>query len=428
MIKQYFQQAWAQMRQQPVMSAITVVGTALAVFLIMLVVMLQQVKVAPFAPESNRDRFLHASYATLSQPAYNAVSNSPMSVQTVNELFRSLKTPEAVTAYLARPMPRPAALPGHPSVSADVLETDDVFFRVFDFRFLAGHPYDYATFEAGIPVAVVTESMARHIFGRTDVVGQEFLLSYIPYKVCGVVRDVSTLATSCYGQIWVPYTTGKFYTDTWCDGHLGMMSCTILAKDRADIPAIKQEAERMLQAVNEKNKESGWEFLSRKRPYDQEQQSISFTSDTEPDVAEARRDRFVVFLILLIVPAINLSSMTQSRLRQRVAEIGVRRAFGSTRSEIMGQLFAENMVVTLVAGALGLLMSVLAAYMGSTLLFALEFSPTLQPPTIDASILIHASTFGWALFFCFMLNLLSSGIPAWRASKMNIVQAINGKR
>ena len=45
MIRQYFQQAWAQLRQQPLISGVTVVGTALSIFLIMLVVMMQQVKV-----------------------------------------------------------------------------------------------------------------------------------------------------------------------------------------------------------------------------------------------------------------------------------------------------------------------------------------------------------------------------------------------
>ena len=35
--------------------------------------------------------------------------------------------------------------------------------------------------------------------------------------------------------------------------------------------------------------------------------------------------------------------MTQSRLRQRVAEIGVRRAFGSTRIEMVGQIVMENL-------------------------------------------------------------------------------------
>ncbi len=44
MIKQYFQQAWAQLRQQPLISGVTVAGTALSIFLIMLVVMMQQVQ------------------------------------------------------------------------------------------------------------------------------------------------------------------------------------------------------------------------------------------------------------------------------------------------------------------------------------------------------------------------------------------------
>ena len=62
MIKQYFKQALAQLRQYPLISVISIAGTALSIFLIMLVVMLQQVKVAPFSPESNRDRFLHVHY------------------------------------------------------------------------------------------------------------------------------------------------------------------------------------------------------------------------------------------------------------------------------------------------------------------------------------------------------------------------------
>ena len=130
---------------------------------------------------------------------------------------------------------------------------------------------------------------------------------------------------------------------------------------------------------------------------------------------------------LLIVPAINLSSMTQSRLRQRVSEIGVRRAFGSTRMELIGQIVAENLVMTLLAGIVGLLLSVAFAYVGNTLLFAQEFSQTLNPPEVDASILLHASTFGWALLFCFVLNLMSSGFPAWKASRIGIVNALGGR-
>ena len=68
MIKQYFQQAWAQLRQNPIISVVNVTGTALAIFLIMLVVMVQQVQVEPFAPESNRDRMLYYKNTSVRNP------------------------------------------------------------------------------------------------------------------------------------------------------------------------------------------------------------------------------------------------------------------------------------------------------------------------------------------------------------------------
>ena len=105
MIKQYFIQAWAQLRQQPLISAVSIAGTALAIFLIMLVVMMQQVKVVPFAPESNRDRFLHVKWMSISNSNWgDGTSNGPMSAQTARECFQSLKTPEAVTIYTVFPI------------------------------------------------------------------------------------------------------------------------------------------------------------------------------------------------------------------------------------------------------------------------------------------------------------------------------------
>ena len=182
-----------------------------------------------------------------------------------------------------------------------------------------------------------------------------------------------------------------------------------------------------LAAYNQVIGENGYRIINRNRPYDQEKNALVAGANVEPDVTAARRTRFIIFLILLIVPAINLSSMTQSRLRRRVAEIGVRRAFGCTRMELLGQILGENFIVTLLAGVLGLIISFLFAFLLGDTLFVQDWTTTLNPPVVDASILIHASTFGWALLFCFVLNLLSTGIPAWRASRMNIVEAINGK-
>lgn len=428
MIKQYYKQALAQLRQHPLISIIGIVGTALSIFLIMLVVMMQQVKVAPFSPESNRNRFLHVHYMSISHKDWgNGTSNGPMSVQTAREVYKSLKTPEAVTVYCCMTVSTPVSLPGAPAIGADVRETDDTFFHVFDFQFTDGKPYDEATFTAGRPVAVITESISRALFGSIQSVGKEFLLSHAPYRVVGVVKDVSTLADMAYGQVWIPFTSTNLSNDTWSDNHMGMMSVTLLAHDREDFDEIRAEAKRRMNEYNSILADQGYTLIDRNRPYDQETQSISFAANLEPDLKAARRERVIIFIILLLVPAINLSSMTQSRLRQRVAEIGVRRAFGSTRIEMVGQIVMENLVITLLAGAIGLLISILFAYWGTDILFAQPYSVTLNAPTVDSRILLQPSTFLYALLFCFVLNLLSSGILAWRASRTNIVNALGGK-
>ena len=431
MIRQYITQALAQLRQHPIISAVSIIGTALAIFLIMLVVMMQQVKTAPFAPESNRDRFLHVHYMSLGNEKMwgkGDTSNGPMSVQTAKELYVSLKTPEAATIYGCMALPTPVSLPKQAATGFDLRQTDATFWKVFDFQFIDGKPYDQATFEASMPVAVLSATVAQTVFGTTEgIVGKEFLLNHAPYQVCGVVKDVSTLATNAYGQLWIPYTAGGIDQNIEAGGHMGNMSCTILAKSRNDFDAIREEANRRLTEYNKLIGENGWEIVSRNRPYDQEKQAISFAANWEPDLSAHRRQQLIIFLILLIVPAINISSMTQSRLRQRVGEIGVRRAFGCTRIEIMSQIIAENFIVTIMAGTLGLLMSVIFAFAGSSVIFAQEYSYNSVLPEVDITMLLQLDTFLWAFFFCFVLNLLSSGYPAWRASRIGIVNAISGK-
>ena len=118
--------------------------------------------------------------------------------------------------------------------------------------------------------------------------------------------------------------------------------------------------------------------------------------------------------------------MTHSRLSQRRSEVGVKRAFGATRGMILNEVLAENMVVTLVAGVIGFMFSIGFAYMFSSELFTRSFVTLSNEPTIELSMLVHASTFLWVLIFCFLLNVLSAGLPAWQASRVNVVNAIKG--
>lgn len=424
-------QAWGAMRQQPVLSVISVIGTALAIFLIMVVVMMNQVPVAPFAPESNRGRFLHAANVSAfynDSLGHQGETNTCYSYAAIKELFKSLESAEAVTAYSYCSEPGNVNVTGEPAIKVDALATDADFWRVFDFKFIDGRPYDEATFESGLPVIVLNKSVARKLFGTTEATGREVLYNYAPYTVAGVVEDVSTLAERAYGQVWVPLSSIGYHEMSWTAGITGPLSCTILAPGKSDMDIVRAECDRRLAEYNKAIAPTYWHIMSRNRPYDQEKQAIAFSSNNEPDINYKRRHDMIVYIILLIVPAVNLSSMTESRLRQRVSEIGVRRAFGSTRMAIIRQIIAENLFVTLIAGVVGLVLSVLFAVLFDSMLFSQPFSNTLNPPKADVAMLLQWSTFLWALLFCFILNLLSTGIPAWRASRTSVVNALSGRQ
>lgn len=420
---------WGAFKQQPVLSIISVIGTALAIFLIMVVVMMQQVKVAPFAPESNRDRMLHNRYASVAQIDNEKYqSNGPMSWDHIKQVFMSMTTPEAVAVYTAFSTTGNLSLPNEVPLAVDYIGVNDQFWKVFDFTFIDGKPFDEATFNANIPVIVITESVAKKLFGTTEVTGRSIDFDHVPYTVAGVVKDVSSLATTAYAQAWPNLSSTVEFASVWNGNIGGSLAATILAKSRDDFDAVRAEYNKSINAYNTTLKESGQEVITRNRPYDQEKDACGQAANIEPDVEGARRTRWIIYAILLIVPAVNLSSMTESRLRQRVAEIGVRRAFGAKRSEILGGLITENLLITLAAGIVGWVLSIVFAYLSSSFLFAQPFTSTVNPASLEIGMLVQPSTFLWALLFCFVLNLISSGIPAFRASRSNIVNSLSNRR
>ena len=105
-MKQLIKQTLAQLRTQKMLTTIGIIGTALSIFLIMVVVMLHQVQVAPYAPVSNRPRMLHAQWASVHMiENHYYQSNGPISTESAKRQFGSLSTPEAVTLYSANITP-----------------------------------------------------------------------------------------------------------------------------------------------------------------------------------------------------------------------------------------------------------------------------------------------------------------------------------
>ena len=94
------------------------------------------------------------------------------------------------------------------------------------------------------------------------------------------------------------------------------------------------------------------------------------------------------------------------------------------------QILYENLLLTLLGGLIGLLLSYgLICSLKGWLLGNYGWDGTSLVASIDLSpgMLINPAIFGYTLLFCLVLNLMSALIPAWRALGRPIVDAINDK-
>jgi putative ABC transport system permease protein len=126
---------------------------------------------------------------------------------------------------------------------------------------------------------------------------------------------------------------------------------------------------------------------------------------------------FAGFMILfMLLPTISLININVSRILERASEIGVRKAFGASKSTLIGQFVTENVILTLLGGALAFVASwiILTLFTRAGIVPYAQFSPNLR---------IFASALGIALFF----GVFSGVYPAWKMSRLHPVEALRGK-
>lgn len=428
MYKQYLSQTLHLLKENKLLSFISIIGTALAICMIMVIVLIYEIRTANYEPEVNRDRMLTVRWAVTidrKHPDWN--SSSMLSLRVIKECLYPIKTAEAVTGILPNEMELVTA-PGLSSeLECQVSYTDDAFWKVFEFNFVRGSAFTGADFQSSIKKIVVSASIARQLFGTIDIVGKTIDLNFVDYTVCGVVKDVSVLADASYADIWAPYTTTPKHTSTFgSSGLLGDFRCHILARSASDFDVIRKEVNKNVQILNSGQNNEILTF--RGQPDTQFAQLTRPFSNEDAKIKETIINYSVMFLIILLVPAINLSGMTLSRMRKRMSEIGVRKALGATRKELLMQILFENFFLTCIGGLLGLGLSYLSILMMKEwLLEAMNIDISNAMSVLHLDMLFHPLVFVCAFIFCLLLNLLSAGIPAWRVSKTTIVNALNDK-
>jgi len=121
-----------------------------------------------------------------------------------------------------------------------------------------------------------------------------------------------------------------------------------------------------------------------------------------------------VFLLMLL-PTLNLININITRIMERSSEIGVRKAFGASARTLVYQFLVENIILTLLGGLVGVILSfvVIQVLNNAALIANFELS-------------LNFTVLCYGLLACLVFGLLSGVYPAWRMSRLNVVNALKG--
>lgn len=435
MIIKYFKQAFNLIRQNLLFSGFHIIGTGLAISMVMLPVVIYYIKVAGIYPETNRSRMMIATSVhmqNVEDPSYNTTNS--IGYNMVRDCFYKIKNVEAVSAigmglvgdgYVKVPS-------GKHRIPVVQKAVDVSFWKVFDFKFLYGGPFSEADFTSGVRKVIVSEEIAQRVFHTLDVVGKYMTIDFIDYKIDGVVKTPGYATELSYAQVWMPYTCISMYDkENYLDA-LGPYQVVILAHSSEDFKTVEAQVEDFTRKFNA-IPHDGYKLLWHGQPYAYWKTLFRVDDMTDLDFMKILRQLGAILLMLLLVPALNLSGIISGRMEKRLPEIGVRRVFGATSLDLFSQIIWENLVLTVIGGLLGLIISYSMILLSKNwLLTLLDDNAMAMPDGVEMSItpqmLFSPVLFICTLLVCIVINLCSAAIPAFLALRKDIVYSINKQK
>ena len=309
--------------------------------------------------------------------------------------------------------------------------TDRGFWEVFTFDFIDGKPYEQADVEAGLPKAVISESLAKRIFTRSDVAGEYIDLDGKDVQVCGVVKDASTATPITVGEIYLPlYFLDKLRPSSFDYGLSGSVQLYLTAPSEDDIEPLRSEVQEVFKQHNLQETELDNNLMN--QPDIWWKNYFRTECNHEPDIAKAIRGILYMLLALLFIPAMNLCGMISSRMDERLSEMGLRKAYGATNRSLIGQILTENLLLTIIGGLLGLALAyIITIAGGETILNLMDENVTLFKTIstkINLEMLINLPLFLTVFGVCVLLNLISALVPTLLALRHPIIHSIQTKR
>jgi putative ABC transport system permease protein len=417
MFRNYLKMALKVLARRKFFTFISLFGISITLLVLLVATALLDHIFAPQAPEPQADRTLgiyqvglrgeHVNYG--GNPGYGLLDRVVPGLQEevpAIEKISIFTMVDTVVSYV-----------GGRKIESDLKRTDGAYWQILDFEFLEGGPFSVEDEANARFVAVINDTTRARFFGGEPAVGRTLEADGQRFRIVGVVRDVPILRFVPYAEIWVPISTTK--SKTFRKEFLGDFMAVFLARSRSDFPQIKDAIDRRLRAA-EQHIPDRKIFQTIQGGADTLFESVSrgllggHENESRPDLLWALLIGLAILFMLL--PSVNLVNINLSRILDRASEIGVRKAFGASSRTLVGQFVVENVVLTLLGSAIGL---VLAA----AVLAALNASGLIPYAELRLNFRVFFEGLALALFFGFF-----SGVyPAWKMSRLHPVQALRGR-
>lgn len=412
MLTNYIKVALKVLGRRKFFTFISLFGISLTLVVLMVVTAVMDNVFAPRAPQSRFDRAL-VIYTIGIYGKEGGFTGNP-GYGFLDKYARNLAAAEKTTFF--SDTERVVLYHRGSKIETRMRWTDGAYWNVLDFKFLEGGPYTPADDDNANHVAVISKDLRGKLFGKAPAIGQTFEADGQRFRVAGVVEDVSVLRNAGYSDIWVPNMTQK--SSEWKTSNMGQYNAVVLARSTADFPKLRREFnERITHFVFDDPKNQDRLVVSLNTPF--EAFAATFHVNDKMTAAESARLVRVIMLLLVLLfislPTMNLVSINLSRIMERSSEIGVRKAFGASSRALVGQFVLENVVLTVIGGILGFVLSVVA-------LNAITRADLLPNVVFD----INLRIFAYGMFLAALFGIFSGVYPAWRMSRMQPVNALRG--
>ncbi|MGN6400678.1 MAG: ABC transporter permease [Flavisolibacter sp.] len=420
MFQSYFKTAWRNIRRHKGYSAINILGLAIGIAACLLILQYVSFELSyeDFQVNKDRiyrvqqDRYDNGKLSTQWAAGAYAVGNSfKEAIPEIEDYVKVVPTGSVTAEAHNQPLKIEKVFFASPS-----------FFKLFTYSVIAGNK---TTAFTEPNTAALSENTARKIFGTTDVIGKPLELNRNSnYTITAVYKDAPA-TTQLKPDILLSYATFvKRNTDSTGNGPEnawlwdGCLTYLLLRKD-ADPASVEK---KFVPIVEKFTGEDMKKYNSGVSYHLQSLKDIHLYSHYMMEPGENGDGKTVYLLMgiaffIIVIAWVNYINLATARAITRAKEVGVRKAIGSQRSQLIVQFLSESALLNGIALLLALLI-VLLAIPGFNRLTGQQLSFSL----------FGAPKFWLGLISLFLIGVFFSGLyPAFVLSGFKPVEVLKGK-